>query len=144
MTSFPIAAGPFYALTVNSSSVSNIRTGGTVIHEETPSTYMPCLGNSCMTGWHKVSFSLTFYNPSELILNLARGQVINTSLNNPPDQQLYRLSLYGLSRSFTFPSIRTEKILDINYNKDRVTQVTVQFVVENRSPDVDLIEYDPT
>src|ERR1700674_1108933 len=133
--------GPFYSMSVNGLVVNNIRTGGCTIREETPSTYMPCLDNSVMTDLHKVSFSLTFYNPNELIINLGRGQVPNTSLNSPPNQSIYSLTLMGLSQSFTFPAIRTQKIVEINYNKDRATQITIAFVSEERNPDTLIITY---
>jgi len=138
-----ITIGPFSSITVNGSPISNIRTGGSSVTEVIPDQYFPCLNNSATVDWHTVSFSLTFYNPNRFVMNLARGQVPNTSLNSPPDQQIYSMTLGGLNQSYTFPTIRTVKRLDVNQNKDRATQITINFIAQNRNPDVSLIQFSP-
>lgn len=153
MSSFVLPTGAFAACYAGDTGVStvlskinNLRTDGAVIKDELPTVYLPVLNTSIQNGLHRVSVSITFYNPDDTLVKLSRGIALTGLADDPIDQKKYVLLLLhrdpNIKQSYLFPDIRTEKIMEIPYLKTAGSAIKIDFIAEHRDVTVDLIYKD--
>lgn len=121
--------------------VSEQRTEGCSPTDVTPSEYNVALNLFVQSGPRTVTFSLTFYTDKNLPAKLAKSVDLAGDLNQAPNpQNKYVLLLTNTNggKSFLFNEISVIPSYDPNYDKDKPTQITVNFITTNLDPEYDL------
>lgn len=117
-----------------------IRTEGAKIEEAWPTEYNTATKTAEGVGNHIIKVTLTFLYDDDMATRLSRGLSITASINDHPSNQEYLLFLvhpnYTGKHSYWFPKIRTVQSYEKNYEKGRPTQLAVEFIAEDRDPDV--------
>lgn len=123
--------------------VPNKKTGNISIRDEVATKYLPALNIDVQEDFHRVTFGLNLYNPSDLVTKMSKGIALTGAASGAIGNALYSVLLLtnqALSAtenySFYFPSIRTQRSMEVTTGKTVAATIPINFIFENRSPHV--------
>lgn len=121
------------------SRITAVSTGPQVVKESLPEVFAPGLQTTIQNGLHEVSFNATFYCDDATVIALSRGlsSFLNGDPNSPPEFNTYQVLLLHpddqSQASWYFPRLRVIHDTSLNYAKNQVTEIALQFIWQDRN-----------